>query len=588
MILAEATEEETPTNGGDSGENGTTGTATRSSTTSYYQQQWQQRQQQQRHPDSSSSQEEPSRSIAIAQAEILRDDNIQPLAPDEMSDLTGAVLERSDVTRNNQAEGGADFDVEPGTEPTHAGHSSTDYSSSKISAEKTNDAVLGDRRKKRNTIFLVVVGLLVIIAVVLGTVLPLVVFKEDDEETIAPPFFTQAGGSINGPRDFFYLGTAVALSETGGRMAVASPGVVWVYEYRGNQWEQLGQGINLAQSAEQKVLNLQDDALISIAMDAAGDSIVAGYGAGGSEEAGLVQVHRFVASSNTWVLAGEELNGELLGDRFGASVAMNANGDVIAVGAPGDGSPGYVSVYERSNPDGPWSLRGSSIRGETSSTVSELGRSVSLSAVGDRVAAGARSSFDGSAMDSSFPSNVVSVYEYNLVGDQDWTQLGTGISGVLSTKNTGWFVDLDASGNRMAVSNSYLVESDFANTDPNALIVQAYQFENDNWVDFGERLHANITGSKSGYVISYSDDGLSMAMGDRGTSEVGQNGGHAHIYKYINGRWIQDGPNLEGNAAGDQFGFSVALSGDGTRIVAGAPYSRAAYIDSGIILAFDL
>jgi len=54
---------------------------------------------------------------------------------------------------------------------------------------------------------------------------------------------------------------------------------------------------------------------------------------------------------------------------------------------------------------------------------------------------------------------------------------------------------------------------------------------------------ANVTGAKSGYVISYSDDGLAMAMGDRGTDQGGRSRGHAHIYKYINDEWIQQGPD---------------------------------------------
>jgi len=78
-------------------------------------------------------------------------------------------------------------------------------------------------------------------------------------------------------------------------------------------------------------------------------------------------------------------------------------------------------------------------------------------------------------------------------------------------------------------------------------VVQAYEFdsENDMWNTFGTRLHGDEknTGSKSGYVINYSDDGLTMVMGDRGTDEGGRSRGHAHIYKYINKEWIQMGPN---------------------------------------------
>jgi len=115
-------------------------------------------------------------------------------------------------------------------------------------------------------------------------------------------------------------------------------------------------------------------------------------------------------------------------------------------------------------------------------------------------------------------------------------------------------------------------------------------------------------------VIGYSDDGLTMVMGDRGTDEGGRSRGHAHIYKYINKEWIQMGPNgrsakvrrlfccafglplsqmtyfftVEGAADGDNFGFAVAISGDGSRFAAGAPFSRAAFNDGGQVQSFDL
>jgi len=89
-----------------------------------------------------------------------------------------------------------------------------------------------------------------------------------------------------------------------------------------------------------------------------------------------------------------------------------------------------------------------------------------------------------------------------------------------------------------------------------------------------------------------------MAMGDRGTDGGGRSRGHAHIYIYFNDKWIQQGPDgktashylpvvltllsclihetfvryflsVEGKENGDQFGFAVAMSGDGSRFARG-------------------
>ena len=57
-----------------------------------------------------------------------------------------------------------------------------------------------------------------------------------------------------------------------------------------------------------------------------------------------------------------------------------------------------------------------------------------------------------------------------------------------------------------------------------------------------------------------------------------QNGtdrGHVRIYQYNSGtnNWSQIGSDIDGEAAGDHSGWSVSLSSDGTTVAIGAPYS---------------
>jgi len=311
---------------------------------------------------------------------------------------------------------------------------------------------------RRHKYLILVLGVLLVAGVV-GAVLGLVVFRQDEDGDA----FTQVGQSLQGTSDNFYLGAAIALSKTGFRMAVATPTVVQVYEQQreqNNNWKQRGNDIVLVMNGDtdastSKRLHLQGHEIISVDLDAAGETLIAGYGQG-NFETGIAKVFRYFASTDEWVQAGQNLTGTNVGGRFGASVSMNAEGDVIAVGAPGqEGDLGSVTMFQR-GVDGEWGQRGQPILGENSSRVSELGRSVSLSALGDRVASGARSK---PVSGSNEFSNVVSVWEYDRFGDLEWTQLGTGISGVSSSKSTGWYVDLDATGSRMAVSNAYLREA---------------------------------------------------------------------------------------------------------------------------------
>jgi len=137
--------------------------------------------------------------------------------------------------------------------------------------------------------------------------------------------------------------------------------------------------------------------------------------------------------------------------------------------------------------------------------------------------------------------------------------------------------ELSGDGQRLAISNYYFLSFDGGNAnDP--LDVRVFQrTANNEWALMGDPLHAFEPGEKSGYFISLSDDGSVMCMGDPGrlgAQGAGASTGHAHIYKYNGTHWYQHGPNLYGTSPADQFGYDCAVSGDGRRYAASAPFNR--------------
>lgn len=48
--------------------------------------------------------------------------------------------------------------------------------------------------------------------------------------------------------------------------------------------------------------------------------------------------------------------------------------------------------------------------------------------------------------------------------------------------------------------------------------------------------------------------------------------GHVRVYELDGIAWKQVGDDIDGEANDDQFGFSVAISDDGTTVAIGAPY----------------
>ena len=52
-----------------------------------------------------------------------------------------------------------------------------------------------------------------------------------------------------------------------------------------------------------------------------------------------------------------------------------------------------------------------------------------------------------------------------------------------------------------------------------------------------------------------------------------QPNGYVRIYKNVNNTWTQIGSDINGEATGDESGFSVSLSSDGSVVAIGAPYN---------------
>ncbi|MBK7270723.1 MAG: T9SS type A sorting domain-containing protein [Flavobacteriales bacterium] len=91
----------------------------------------------------------------------------------------------------------------------------------------------------------------------------------------------------------------------------------------------------------------------------------------------------------------------------------------------------------------------------------------------------------------------------------------------------------------------------------------------------------------SGGIVSYSADGMRLAIGAGSNSGNGIAAGHVRVYEDIGGIWTQVGADIDGEAAGDAAGIA-SLSADGTRVAIGAPRNNNANgTDAGHVRVFD-
>jgi hypothetical protein len=202
-----------------------------------------------------------------------------------------------------------------------------------------------------------------------------------------------------------------------------------------------------------------------------------------------------------------------------------------------------------------WSQLGDDIDGEASTDF--FGYSVSLSSDGTIVAIGAYGN-DGNGTDSGH----VRIYQY---ANDTWSQLGDEIDGEASTDFFGYSVSLSSDGTIVAIGAN---RNDGNGTDSGH--VRIYQYANDTWSQLGDDIDGEASSDYSGHSISLSSDGTIVAIGANKNDGNGTDSGHVRIYQYANDTWSQLGDDIDGEASGDFFGYSVSLSSDGTIVAIGA------------------
>ncbi|MCB9292171.1 MAG: FG-GAP repeat protein [Lewinellaceae bacterium] len=76
----------------------------------------------------------------------------------------------------------------------------------------------------------------------------------------------------------------------------------------------------------------------------------------------------------------------------------------------------------------------------------------------------------------------------------------------------------------------------------------------------GQDIDSEAAFDEFGYSVALSADGSRVAVGAPFNDGNGPDAGQVRVYDFIGGAWVQAGGDIDGEAAGDEFGWSVALS----------------------------
>jgi hypothetical protein len=243
---------------------------------------------------------------------------------------------------------------------------------------------------------------------------------------------------------------------------------------------------------------------------------------------------------------------------------MSADGSRVVIGAPSaDGvngaNSGLVSIYDLSK--SPFTKVGDDIDGESGGDASGL--SVAMSADGSRVAIGAPGN-DGT---NGVNSGHVRVYDLDETTSA-WTKVGEDIDSEAPGDESGWSVALSADGSRVAIG----VKLNDGINGVDSGHVRIFNLDGTTWNQVGEDIDGESYGNHSGLSIAMSADGSRVAIGAENNKGInGYGSGHVRIYDLVCMTWTQFGQDLDGEAASNYSGKSVAMSADGSRVAIGAP-----------------
>jgi FG-GAP repeat len=354
------------------------------------------------------------------------------------------------------------------------------------------------------------------------------------------------------------FGWSVALAADGntGLIGASGPfgttvGDVWVFTRSGSG--SLSQASELAGAGEVGDGQFGQ----SVALSADGSTALVG-GSGDDQNRGAVWVFR--RSGSTWTQEGPKLTGagEVGAGGFGWSVALSADGNTALVGGPYDNrGAGAVWVFTNSGTSWTWSQQGPKLRGRGESGAGNVGGSVALAANGNTALIGGYSDdHDRGA-----------AWMFTRTGAM-WAQDGPKLTG-RGESGPGGFGDVALSGD----GDTALIGAE----DDNSSLGAVWTFSRSGaiWTQQGAKLKGpgEASGGDFGASVALSQDGSRALVGAPGTYRLAgtppsSDDGAAWVFDRSRQSWQLAARNEVG--AGN-FGWSVALSSDGSSALIGGP-----------------
>jgi hypothetical protein len=374
----------------------------------------------------------------------------------------------------------------------------------------------------------------------------------------------QIGTDIDGISVSEFFGNAVSMPDAN-TVAIGAPlhdqnnghaGHVRVYTFNGTGWVQKGGDINGSDPGGFFGFALSMPDANTVAIGAHKNSS-AGVDAG--------QTRIFEWNGSGWVQKGAPINGEALSDYSGWAVSM-PDANTVSIGAYGNsGAAGRTRIFRWNGSS--WVQKGSSIDGTSSN--SRVGYAVSMPD-SNTIAVGAN--YHGDVLQGQ-----VRIHTWN---GSSWEQKGTDLDGQANYDHFGSAVS-------MPDPNTVAIGAPFNNSNfNNAGQTRIYAWNGSSWEQKGADLNGEGTEDYSGNAVSM-PDANTVAIGAYLNSGNGLWAGHVRIYNWTGSGWVQQGPDIDGEAMLDQSGTSLSMP-DANTVAIGAPFNTNNVEDAGHVRVYSV
>jgi len=396
--------------------------------------------------------------------------------------------------------------------------------------------------------------------------------------------WSQMGGDLDGEYGGGYAGYSVSLSADGSVVAVgeiqngdngAFSGQVRVFSYSWGVWTKQGQDL-LGSAGDRSGWS------VSLSSDGSVVAIGTPYNDGGGADVGRVRVYSY--SGGAWTRVGGDIDGEAANDRSGYSVSLSSDGSVVAIGAnlnDGTGSSaGHVRVYSYS--DSSYTIKTEGTCDTYITTLEECEQARTALGLSDpsvhdssqaNYARGCISNSAGS--DVFLNTNAVSTgacgaSEFGCICKGGWSQFGGDIDGEAASDQSGYSVSLSSDGSVVAIG---AWGNDGTATD--AGHVRVYSLNCAEPCGAGKEPDGSSCTDCPTGKYNYVSDATCK------TCPLGL------VYNKSAVSWSQFGGDIDGEAAGDNSGYSVSLSSDGSTMAIGAPFNGGTDSNAGHVRVYS-